>query len=57
MAGVQNKVNYSETNNHTQGKTGTGPRSNTKTGPASGSIRKNPTKSGGINRATKGKMA
>ena len=57
MAGVMNKVPYSETNNHKQGKTGSGPRANTKVGPATG--RKghvNPTKSGGINRATKGKM-
>ena len=57
MAGVANKVKYTEVNHHQQGRTGGGPRSNTKTGPASGNIRKNPTKSGGINRGTKGKMA
>lgn len=57
MAGVANKVKYTEVNHHSQGKTGSGPRSNTKSGPATGNKgHVNRTKGGGINRATKGKM-
>lgn len=51
------KVPYRETTNQNQGKSGGGPRSNVKSGPATGNRgHVNKTKSGGINRPTKGKM-
>ena len=52
MAQPVNKVSYSETNNHSQGKMGSATMK--KPGPAKGNRGKvNPTKSGGIFRAPK----
>jgi len=47
-------IHVKEVNNQTQGK-GANAKTRVKMGPASGARAGNPTKSGGINRATKGR--